>query len=196
MPSDDYVPKAFEAEFDALWRRAREVAFRVVGEDMADDVAQDVMIRAHADWEKVEPYARAWVTRSAVNLAIGRWRSRKRRRTVSADELLPIADPKSQRGTDVADLRDELVRALRALPKRQREVAALRYLADMTELEIADTLGVAPGSVKKSSSRALEALRARRWLDQPPPGLDSIALEAELPQLPRIIDGEVRFDAG
>lgn len=53
----------------------------------------------------------------------------------------------------------ELVAALRSLPRRQREVVALRYLADLPEAEVAALLGCAPGTVKQHAHRGLAALR-------------------------------------
>ena len=49
--------------------------------------------------------------------------------------------------------------ALEALPRRQREVIALRYYLDLTETQIAETLGISNGAVKSHASRAAEALR-------------------------------------
>jgi RNA polymerase sigma factor (sigma-70 family) len=51
-----------------------------------------------------------------------------------------------------------VVQALRRLPRRQREVLALRYYADMSEAEVAALLGIATGSVKAYASRGLERL--------------------------------------
>jgi RNA polymerase sigma factor (sigma-70 family) len=53
----------------------------------------------------------------------------------------------------------DLHRALAKLPKRQREVIALRYLADLTEAQIAAELGCSPGTVKSHAARGLHALR-------------------------------------
>jgi len=55
--------------------------------------------------------------------------------------------------------RDRLWTALRALPVAQRQVVVLRYLEDLSEAETAATLGVASGTVKSRTARALEALR-------------------------------------
>jgi RNA polymerase sigma factor (sigma-70 family) len=55
--------------------------------------------------------------------------------------------------------RDRIVQALRQLPQRQREVIVLRYYADLSEAEIAETLHIAAGSVKKYASRGLQNLR-------------------------------------
>lgn len=55
----------------------------------------------------------------------------------------------------------QVLTALRALPERQREVLALRYYLDLSEAEIADTLGISPGSVKTHAHRGLAALTDR-----------------------------------
>ena len=53
-----------------------------------------------------------------------------------------------------------MLRALRALPLRQREVLVLRYYVDLSEAEIADALGISRGAVKSHASRGMAALRA------------------------------------
>ena len=54
-------------------------------------------------------------------------------------------------------IRDSL-QAVRGLPKRQSEVLLLRYYLDLTEVEIADTLGISTGSVKTHASRGIARL--------------------------------------
>jgi RNA polymerase sigma factor (sigma-70 family) len=54
---------------------------------------------------------------------------------------------------------DELRDALASLPMRQRAVLVLRFYEDMSEADIAATLGCRPGTVKSLSSRGLAALR-------------------------------------
>ncbi len=51
-------------------------------------------------------------------------------------------------------------RALARLPVEQRVVLVLRFYAQLSEAEIAETLGCAPGTVKSRASRAVAALRA------------------------------------
>jgi RNA polymerase sigma-70 factor (ECF subfamily) len=90
----------------------------------------------------------AWVTAVALNQTRSGWRRaiaerRARRRVV---EPGPNAEP-SPDHVDVA-------RALEALPRRQREVAVLRYLLEMSTAEVAAALGISEGTVKSSLARA------------------------------------------
>jgi RNA polymerase sigma factor (sigma-70 family) len=51
-------------------------------------------------------------------------------------------------------------RALSKLPRRQRQIVAMRYLADFSEQTTAQRLGISLGAVKSGASRGLESLRA------------------------------------
>jgi len=150
----------FDAAFPALYGHAYRVAYRICGSDEdAKDLAQDALVRAYGRWSKVSSYSdpSAWVARVVTNLAFDLWR---RRRLVR--RLRPASPPPAE------DEHLELYVALAALPKRQREVVVLRYLADRTEDATAEVLGVSVGTVKTHVSRGLDALRAR---------LGAIALE-------------------
>jgi RNA polymerase sigma factor (sigma-70 family) len=60
-----------------------------------------------------------------------------------------------------AERRTAVLDALAQLPTRQREVLVLRHYLDLSEAEIASTLGISRGAVKSHASRAAQALRAR-----------------------------------
>jgi RNA polymerase sigma factor (sigma-70 family) len=65
-----------------------------------------------------------------------------------------------------ADLRRDLVDALRALPRRQREAVTLRYLADLPEHDTATAMGCSVGTVKSNTAKGLRSLRldlGLRW---------------------------------
>jgi RNA polymerase sigma factor (sigma-70 family) len=71
--------------------------------------------------------------------------------------------PSVVRGADEAALETErraaVLDAMEALPRRQREVLALRYYVDLSEAEIAETLGISRGAVKSHASRGAATLR-------------------------------------
>lgn len=143
----------YDEQFDDLAAIAYRVAFRMLGaREDARDVAQEAMARAYAHWRRASGHPEAWVSRVAANRAIDLLRRRGR---VSEPAQEPVAD----HGPHATE-RLELVRALEALPRRQREVVVLRYLADLPEAEVAAQLGCSAGTVKQHASRGLAALRS------------------------------------
>jgi RNA polymerase sigma-70 factor (sigma-E family) len=144
----------FEAAFDGLFASARRVAMRLVGHGPeADDVAAEALARAYARWPKVRDldYRDAWVMRVAANVALDVLR---RSRRPLPQPITDDVDP-----ADAAVTRLALAQALRRLPRRQRDVVVLRYLADLSEADVAESLGVSAGSVKQHAHRAVDALR-------------------------------------
>lgn len=141
--------RSFEECVPGLFDIAYRVAFRLSGDrEMAEDIAQEIGARALVRWSKVEPYAEAWVARSTGNLALDQLRRRSRRQHGP-----PVC-------SEITADRIDVVEALRALPRRQREVVILRYMADLSEQQVADRLGCSIGAVKQHAHRALAALRA------------------------------------
>jgi RNA polymerase sigma-70 factor (sigma-E family) len=146
------APSGFDAAFGDLYQLAYRVAYRILGDrGDAEDVAQEALARASIRWSRLEDRPEGWVSRVASNLAIDRFR-RRRREFPSATGPLGLVDP-------LLGERDDLVRALRGLPRRQREVVVLRYLADMSEADVARNLGCSTGTVKSHGARGLSALR-------------------------------------
>jgi RNA polymerase sigma factor (sigma-70 family) len=141
----------FDDEFDELAALAYQTAFRILGSrHEAEEVAQDTMTKAYLRWRKVQRHARPWVCRVAVNGSLGI--VRRRRRHQQLDE------PHAGFQTAVAD-RVDLQRLLASLSGRQRDVVALRYLADLSELEVAEELGISVGTVKTHAHRGIATLR-------------------------------------
>jgi RNA polymerase sigma-70 factor (sigma-E family) len=146
----------FDAAYPSLYGHAYRVAYRLLGSrDEAADAAQEACARAYARWSRVSRHASpdAWVSRVASNLALDVFR----RRSVAQRKSRGLRD-------DVAALdgeRVDLHRALDVLPKRQREVVMLRYVADMSEAAVAAALRCSVGNVKSNASRGLATLRAQ-----------------------------------
>ncbi len=142
----------FEEVFPDLYRLAYRVSFRVLGDrGDAEDVAQETLARTHLRWARLRDSPHGWVVTVATHLAIDRLR-RRSRATESGGEPVALVETHLSERIDIA-------RALRRLPRRQREVVVLRYLADWPELEVADALGCSPGTVKSHASRGLAHLR-------------------------------------
>jgi RNA polymerase sigma-70 factor (sigma-E family) len=147
---------SFDAAYSGLYAQAYRVAFRLLGtREEAADAAQEACARAYARWSRVSRHAspEAWVSRVASNLALDVYRRRS------------VAQRKSRGLRDDVDAIDgervDLHRALELLPKRQRQVVMLRYVADLPEAAVAAALRCSVGNVKSNASRGLAALRAQ-----------------------------------
>jgi len=125
----------------------------------AEDAVQDAFVaiqrnkQAPSNVEEAAAYLRVTV--------VNRCRSQLRHRyVVSRFRQQSIrTEGVSEPALDL-DETDATIRALSRLPRRQREVLVLRYWADLTHNQIAEVLGIAPGSVKAASSRGLATLRS------------------------------------
>ncbi|WP_310740257.1 SigE family RNA polymerase sigma factor [Microbispora sp. H10885] len=140
----------FAAErIDALFR----YAYMLTGNPHdAADLVQEAMVRLRGAWPRVrrkhnpESYVRTTITRLHISV----WRRRRREHLAweVPEQPQPVAEPP-------LDLWGELAR----LPKRQRAVLVLRYYEDRSDAEIAEILGISPGTVRSQASRALGKLR-------------------------------------
>ena len=153
--------------FAALVRRYEATAVRVAsvvcGSDGAEDAAQEGFIRAYRSLEKFDPGRpfRPWLLRIVVNVAKNRVRSEHRH--VQLSRRAPHTDVSDDAASDALladERRQALARAIERLPGRDRVMIACRWFEDMSEREIADTLGIRPGTVKSRLSRAMTRLRA------------------------------------
>ena len=146
------IPDGFDQAFEGLYTLAYRVAFRILGDrGDAEDVAQEALARAAVRWSRLKDRPEGWVTRVASNLAIDRYRRRKRPVPLLTGPV-GIVDPHlGERG--------DLVVALRRLPRRQREAVVLRYLADLSEVQVALEMGCSVGAVKSHGARGLTSLR-------------------------------------
>jgi RNA polymerase sigma-70 factor (sigma-E family) len=121
-----------------------------------EDLVQGALVTTYRRWKHLrheEPHA--YVRRAMINAHTSLWRRRRR------EAPMPEGFDLSAGGVGPAhyDNVDLVLRALRILPPRQRAVMVLRYYDDLSEADIARTLGCSPGTVKSQASRALKALR-------------------------------------
>lgn len=140
-------------------RMLRVAAVLLSDPSAAEDVVQDAYVAVYAAWDRIRDREAAvgYLHRSVVNGA----RSRQRRRLV-ADRHRPPPPRAVLSAEDTALAAyagGPLVQALRALPRREREVVLMRHYLDLSERQTAEALGLRPGSVKAYGSRGLAALR-------------------------------------
>ena len=147
------LANGFEEAFDPMRRSAYRAAYRLLGERAAaEDVAAEALARAYARWSSVVDHAEPWVVTVATNLALDVGR---RRATATSRQAMLI----DEAAADQVECRLDLQAALRALPRRQREVVVLRFLGDLSEKATATALAVDIGTVKSHTARALARLR-------------------------------------
>jgi RNA polymerase sigma-70 factor (sigma-E family) len=152
---DDALTALFAAHYAGLLRLATALHDDA---QAAEDAVQDAFARMYCRWDRLRDpdqalgYLRTCVANSA--------RSRFRRLRVArrhAPEHVPHAASAEEVALDRGDHAGVLA-ALDTLPGRQRQVLVLRYYAQLSEADIAQTLGVSAGTVKQHAARGIAAL--------------------------------------
>ena len=147
---------AVEALVRRHWDRAHRTAFLIVHDAAAaEDIAQEAMLAAvHAidGFDRSRPLG-PWLHRIVVNRSLDWLRARKRRNEVSAE-----AEPAWEAAVDDS-ITGALPEALRELEPDERALVVMRHVLGYRSSEIAELLGVSPGTVRSRLSRALERLR-------------------------------------
>jgi RNA polymerase sigma factor (sigma-70 family) len=145
--------------------RVAHVICGVVGD--AEDAVQDAFVKAHRSLgghREGTPF-RPWVLAIVANEARNRRRSSGRRTryelALIEDRASGGAAPSPEAAVLANEVRGQLLAAVAALPARQRDVVACRYLLSLSEAETAAVLGLADGTVKSRLARGLGRLRAR-----------------------------------
>jgi RNA polymerase sigma-70 factor (ECF subfamily) len=120
----------------------------------AEDAVAEAFTRAYAHWPRLaeHPNPTAWVLRTALNTQRSWWR--RLRREVSGEPPDWPSQP-----VDSPHLSSQLKSLVKGLPRRQREVVALRLLADLSAEETGALLGITPATVHVHLHRALATLR-------------------------------------
>ena len=156
-------PAAFESLVLAYQSLAFRTAFVIAGDAAdAEEAAQDAFVKAHralGRFRTGEPF-RPWLLTIVANEARNRRRTRGRR---SALALRAAAEPGALSGDPeeaalATERRQQLLTAVERLRDHDRDVLACRFFLDLSEEETAAALGIARGTVKSRTSRALVRL--------------------------------------
>jgi RNA polymerase sigma factor (sigma-70 family) len=147
--SGDYT-SFFRTELRSLVALAAAIA----GADRAEEIAQEALLRAHREWDRIARYDKpgAWVRRVTINLATS-----SRRRRLSERRALQRVAARRQLDAPPPEV-DGFWALVRRLPDRQAAAVALFYLDDLSIAEIADALDCAEGTAKAHLHQARRTL--------------------------------------
>jgi RNA polymerase sigma-70 factor (ECF subfamily) len=151
----------FQAEILPHLRSLFGVAYRLTGNAHdAEDLVQETFLRAYRAFDRFEPgsNARAWLYTILGRVRTDLFRRAKRRpRTVELVDEGPAVDAPQDA---LASGREDLERALRALPEAFREAVVLRDVQELSYAEIGEALGIPVGTVMSRIHRGRALLRA------------------------------------
>jgi RNA polymerase sigma-70 factor (sigma-E family) len=166
--ADTCVTALYQAHALGLIR----LAYLMLGErQAAEDVVQEAFAGLYRRWEKLSDPGNAlpYVRSSVLNGCRSQLRRHGRvpaglaAAGLADAAALPVVSAES--AVLSAEQRRSVLRALRQLPPRQREVLVLRFYLDLSEPEIAAAMGIGPSTVRSTAHRALGALG--RMLEEP-----------------------------
>ncbi len=149
-------------DVEQLYRANRADLVRLAGllldePGAREEVVQDAFVALHLRHGTVAPDKVPAYLRSAV-LNAARSRLRHRRVVSRLGWIVPSPPATPEDEALMGDRRATVLAAVRHLPRRQQEVVVLRYWLDLSEADIASTLGISAGSVKVHASRGLAAV--------------------------------------
>lgn len=155
---------AFERLYRAHVARIHSLVRRMVDADVADDITQDVFVRA---WEKLATFRGeaafgTWLHRLAINVILARRQTIGTERTRYSDSETALDDAPARPGRE--DLSLDFEEAIGQLPDGARQVFLLHDVAGYKHEEISVMLGVVPGTSKSQLHHARMALR--KYLDR------------------------------
>jgi RNA polymerase sigma-70 factor (sigma-E family) len=153
LDRDERVVQLFDRHYTPLCR----LAFMILGDAaLAEEIVMEAMLKTFTGWGRIRDLDRtdAYLRRTVVNLCRSRIRrksieGRVNRESYRRDELKPPSwDPERHETSRL------VWEAVKDLPERQRACIVLRYMEDLSDQQIADTLDIAVGTVKSQLSKA------------------------------------------
>lgn len=135
------------------------LAYLLLGDShAAEDLTADVFLAAWRQWDRISQveYPLAYLRQMLTNQAATRHRRRARERLTLERVFAGVSESGHEPdGAAVVDVRS----ALQRIPPRRRACLVLRFAFDLTEREVAQTLGISVGAVKSQTFKGLAQLR-------------------------------------
>jgi RNA polymerase sigma-70 factor (ECF subfamily) len=156
----DAFGELYTRHLDAIYRH---VYFRVAEVQLAEDLTEEVFVRALAALPKYEPQGHkfsSWLYRIAQNLIVDHYRRHSSRPEVEDRDTGDMPDFQSLPEDQVADQQDieSLARAVHRLGNEEQQVIILRFVEGFSHREVAQVIGKSEGASRVIQHRALEAL--------------------------------------
>lgn len=173
----DGSPDAFDALVLRYQYKAVAIAYSVLKNmELAKDSSQNAFVKAYFHLKQFKENAqfKTWLFRIVVNEAKDMLRKEKSRGLFkfvttaeenegeSILELIPSSERSARETFEAKEAKEKLEAAIRKLPPKEREVFVLRYLHDLSILEVAQTLHVAEGTVKAHLAHGYE--KVKLWI--------------------------------
>ncbi|HZG95159.1 MAG TPA: SigE family RNA polymerase sigma factor [Mycobacteriales bacterium] len=157
--------EAFDALLHTRSQPLLRAAYVLTGDwALAEDLLQTALTKTYLHWGVLDDVAAGEAyLRKVMFTTYAKWWRRKWHGEVATESLPEGAATDAYAGVD---RRDALRRALADLPRRQRAMVVMRFYADMSESDVADSLGVSVGTVKSTTAKALAKLRVSDDLQQ------------------------------
>ena len=157
VPLAPVAPLAFTAFYRRELPQLVALAAAISGHERAEDVAQEALLRAHREWDRIVRYDKpgAWTRRVAINLALS-----SRRRLGAEQRAFTRVVARRQLDCPPPEV-DGFWALVRELPPRQAAAVALHYLDDLSIADVAAVLDCAEGTAKAHLHKARQTLAAR-----------------------------------
>ena len=162
--------EAFASLAVALGNRLHAIAHRILRDiDLAEDATQQALLSVWRDLPQLRDPQKfeAWAYRLLVRACYAE--GRRTRHWTPNLRLLPTDESATAEGLSAVVDRDQLERGFRRLSIDHRAVVVLHHYLDMSLDEVAETLGVAVGTVRSRLHYAMRGLRAALDADARPP---------------------------
>jgi RNA polymerase sigma-70 factor (sigma-E family) len=156
---DTSAPDGVTEYCEAVWPRlVGGLAMHCDDRMVAEEIAQETLVRLWQHWDRISAGGSTdgWVWTVALNLSRSRLRRRSAERRARA-RMGHDRDNNAERDSaDALAVRE----AVRSLPDRQRAAVVLRFFADLSVADTAETMGCAEGTVSAHTHKALKWLSA------------------------------------
>jgi RNA polymerase sigma-70 factor (sigma-E family) len=155
------APQDFESFVRARRRSLLRSAFLLTGDEhLAEDLVQSALVRTHKAWSTLQDPANAdaYTRKVMYHMQVSWWRRHRVPESVTDTSPEPRQTGGPGEATGLTN-RMTIHGALQKLSAKQRAVLIYRFFEDRTEAETAELLGVAVGTIKSQTAKALARLR-------------------------------------